>query len=213
MADIKRFFPMGTAAIFLVWLVLVGAAFLWWHASVKSLSPELKAVMRLEPRTLQPFALVDQQERPFSEAQLKDKWTFLFFGYTYCPDICPTTLVLLKQTMELLQQHEADARNVQVVFVSVDPERDTPEVMRRYLDYFDKRFIGATGRTSQIDALASQVGAGYRKEPPEGSGQYLISHSASIFLINPLGQLVAAFSPPLYADTIANLFQELRSFY
>lgn len=213
MADSKRPFPIGTLAIFLVWVVLAGTAMLWWRSANKPVSLELQSVLRAEPRRLQPFSLIDQQLHPFSEANLQGRWTFLFFGYTYCPDICPTTLAILKQVRGLLRQQPEDGANVQVVFVSVDPERDTPALLRNYLQYFDPELIGVTGPMSEIDQLVAQVGAGYRKEPLQGAGQYLISHTASVFLSNPLGQIVASFSPPLYPDKIVDLFRELRGFY
>ncbi len=213
MAERRDPFPIGTAALVLLWLVLAGAAMLWWRSASKPVSAELQNLLRAEPRTLTTFSLVDQQERSFTEANLQGRWTFLFFGYSYCPDICPTTLATLKQVMALLRQQPADAANVQVVFVSVDPDRDTPALLQTYVHYFDPAFIGVTGRPSQIEQLAAQVGAGYRKEAPQGSGQYLISHTASVFLSNPLGQILLSFPPPLYADKIASLFRELRGFY
>lgn len=211
--DAKRTIPVGTLALFLLWLVLMAVAFVWWRPATKPVSAEIRNVLWAEPRTLQSFSLIDQGEQPFSEANLRDKWTFLFFGYTWCPDICPTTMATLKRVVKLLSDDQGDTAAAQVVFVSVDPERDTPEVLKKYLAYFDGAFIGITGHRNQIDNLVAQARAGYINEPEQAPGQYLISHSASIFLINPLGQLVGAFSPPLYPDAIASLFKELRGFY
>lgn len=213
MVDRKRPFPIGTLAIFLLWIALAAAAMFWWRSAQKPVSLELQSVLRPEPRTLHGFSLIDQQNRPFTESSLRGHWTFLFFGYTYCPDICPTTLAVLKQATGLLRQQQTDTPKVQVVFVSVDPERDTPTILERYLRFFDPAFLGVTGTLSQIDQFVTQVGAGYRKELPQGAGQYLISHTASVFLSNPSGQIVASFPPPLYADKVAALFGELRGFY
>lgn len=208
----SRTIPVGTLALFLLWVLILAVVLLWWRPASRPVSPELRSILLPEPRTLLPFSLVDQRGEPFSESSLRDKWAFLFFGYTYCPDICPTTLATLKQVKDLLNNTQ-DASKVQVVFVSVDPERDSPETLKRYMAFFDEAFYGLSGRRSQIDQLAAQAGAGYVKEPGSSSKDYLISHSASIFLVNPLGQIVAVFPPPLYADKIASLFRELRSFY
>lgn len=211
--DAKRTIPVGTLALFGLWLVLMAVAYLWWRPVTKPISAELRNVLRIESRILQPFSLVDQGRQPFTAANLRDRWTFLFFGYTWCPDICPTTMATLKQVVGLLDDDSQDTAMVQVVFVSVDPERDTPEILKKYMAYFDGSFIGVTGNRSEIDNLVAQASAGYVKEPEQAPGQYLISHSSSIFLVNPLGQLVGAFSPPLYPDVIASLFKELRGFY
>ena len=209
----SRTVPIGTLVLFLIWLLLLAVVLLWWRSAAKPVSAELRAVLLPEPRTLQSIALNDQHHQLFTEGDLRDKWTFLFFGYTYCPDICPTTLATLKQVTGLLKQSPADASQLQIIFVSVDPDRDSPETLGKYMAYFDEAFVGLSGRKGQIDNLVAQAGAGYIKEPAQTSGDYLISHSASIFLINPLGQLVATFPPPLYADKIAGLFRELRGLY
>ncbi len=205
--------PIGTLAGFLLWLALLGAALFWWNSISRPISPELKQVLRAQPRLLQGFSLVDQHQKPFTEANLRGRWTFLFFGYTYCPDICPTTLGTLKQTLDLLRKTPQDADDLQVAFVSVDPERDRTEVLQNYMAYFDKTFIGLTGQRRQIDNLVAQTGAGYIKEAEQTPGSYLISHSSSLFLINPTGQLVAVFPPPLYPDSLAALYRELRTHY
>jgi protein SCO1/2 len=211
--DAKRTIPVGTLALFLLWLILMAIAYRWWRPATKPVSAELRNALWSEPRPLQSFSLVDLGGKPFSEASLRDKWTFLFFGSTWCPDICPTTMAVLKRVHDLLRASPQDAAPVQVVFASVDPERDTPEVLKKYMAYFDESFVGITGHRSQIDNLVAQARAGYVKEPEQAPGQYLITHSSSIFLIDPAGQLLGAFSPPLYPDVIASLFKELRGLY
>lgn len=213
MASNQRPFPIGTAALGLLWLVLAGLATLWWRSANRPVSVELQGVLRAEARTLAPFSLIDQQQRPFTEANLQGRWSFLLFGYSRCPDICPATLATLKQVMGLLRQQPGDVADVQVVFVSVDPARDTPAVLQTYVQHFDRTFIGVTGRPSQIDQLLAQVGTGHPLGYREGSSQDPISHPATVFLSNPLGQILAGFPPPLYADKIASLFRELRGYY
>ena len=132
-----------------------------------------------------PFELVDQTGRPVTEAVLKGKWSVVFFGFTYCPDVCPSTL----QAMGLAQERlGAKARDVQFVFVSVDPERDTPAQMATYLDndVFPKATIGLTGTPAQAAAAAKAYRVFYEKQ---GTGaDYLINHSTPSYLMNPQGR-------------------------
>ena len=132
-----------------------------------------------------PFQLVDQTGKPVTEAVLKGKWSVVFFGFTYCPDVCPSTL----QAMGLAQERlGAKARDVQFVFVSVDPERDTPAQMATYLDndVFPKGTVGLTGTPAQAAAAAKAYRVFYEKQ---GNGaDYLINHSTPSYLMNPQGR-------------------------
>lgn len=137
----------------------------------------------------------------------------VFFGYTYCPDICPTTLSTLSGVVRKLQNNPQSLANIQVIFVSVDPQRDTPEVIEGYLKYFNEAFVGITGTQQDIDSLTRQFGAGYIKEPDTTPGQYLVSHTSSIFLVDPQGRLLASFSPPHDPNTIVDQFQQIRALF
>ncbi|WP_310539031.1 SCO family protein [Phenylobacterium sp.] len=132
-----------------------------------------------------PFQLVDQTGKPVTEAVLKGRWSVVFFGFTYCPDVCPSTL----QAMGLAQERlGAKAKDVQFVFVSVDPERDTPAQMATYLDndVFPKGTIGLTGTPAQAAAAAKAYRVFYEKQ---GTGaDYLINHSTPSYLMNPQGR-------------------------
>lgn len=132
-----------------------------------------------------PFQLVDQTGKPVTEAVLKGKWSVVFFGFTYCPDVCPSTL----QAMGLAQERlGARAKDVQFIFVSVDPERDTPAQMATYLDndVFPKGTIGLTGTPAQAAAAAKAYRVFYEKQ---GTGaDYLINHSTPSYLMNPQGR-------------------------
>lgn len=210
----SKTFPYGTITLFLVWIAVIVLALLFWQSSEKSVPTELQGVLRPEPRPLEPFTLVDQNNQPFELDRLRDKWSFIFFGYTYCPDICPTTLTVLNSVLnELLDEHETTASNIQIIFISVDPERDNPEVLARYVKFFFKDSLGVTGTKKEIDSLARQFGAGYIKEPETTSGQYLISHASSIFLVDPQMSLIASFSPPHQPSTIAGLYRQIESLY
>ena len=137
-----------------------------------------------------PFELVDQYGRKFTHEDLKGKYTFLYFGYTHCPDVCPMGLTVIA---EALAQLGEERRNFRVVMVSVDPERDTPQVLKDYLENFGPEFIGLTGTPEQIRAMARQWRAFYRKTP-EKNGDYRIDHSAIIFLLDKQGHYLKHFS-------------------
>ena len=125
------------------------------------------------------------------------RWSFIFFGYTHCPDVCPTTLSVLNSVARKL---EGRKDQVQFVFISIDPERDTPEKLGQFVSYFNGTFIGATGTDDAINALTRQLGVIYaRVEENSGTDNYLMDHSASVLLFDPAGRFHAVFTPPLDA--------------
>jgi protein SCO1/2 len=131
------------------------------------------------------FNLVDQDGKPVDQSILKGKWTAVFFGYTFCPDVCPTTLQTLGAASTQLG---ARGKDFQVVFVTVDPERDKPAVLKSYLSSaaFPRGTIGLSGTSDQIAAIAKAYGVFYQKEGA-GAG-YAVDHSSAIYLMNPKGQ-------------------------
>jgi protein SCO1/2 len=146
-----------------------------------------------------PFKLVDQTGAPADEHILRGKWSAVFFGYTYCPDVCPTTLAALGRTVDALG---AQAGRFQVVFVTVDPERDTPKALATYLSSatFPPHVIGLTGTPDQIAQVARAYHVYYQKVP-QGSS-YTMDHSAIIYLMDPQGRFVAPLDmsvPPAQA--------------
>jgi protein SCO1/2 len=205
--------PYGTLLLFLFWGLLLAAVFFWMLPDKKTVPPELQSVLRPEPKPLQAFSLTDQHQQPVNLERLQGKWSLVFFGYTYCPDICPTTLSTLTRVIRQLQNDPQGPANIQVIFVSVDPQRDTPEVIEGYLKYFNEAFVGITGTQQGIDDLSRQFGAGYMKEPDTTPGQYLVSHTSSIFLVDPQGRLLASFSPPHDPNTIVDQFQQIRALF
>lgn len=138
-----------------------------------------------------PFHLVDQDGKPTDESVLKGKWSAVFFGYTYCPDVCPTTMQALAGAEDKLG---GKARNLQVVFISVDPARDTPAQLKTYLSTpsFPKGAIGLTGTPAQVAAAAKAYRVYYQKEG-EGEG-YSMAHSSIVYLMNPAGKFVTALT-------------------
>jgi protein SCO1/2 len=136
----------------------------------------------------------------FSNASLKGHWTFLEFGYTHCPDVCPTHLALLSDVLKQLPA----GQHPRVVFISVDGQRDTLDVLDRYVPAFNPEFIGATGSDRDLKPLVRELGVYYVRNAPEGgSGNYSVDHTSSIFLMAPDGSLRAVFQEPLDAAGMA----------
>ncbi len=156
----------------------------------------LQPLLLPEPRPLSEFTLRDHNGQPLGLEQLKGQWSFIFFGYTHCPDICPTTLGMLKGVAHKLEALPAISGNTRFLFVSVDPKRDTLPHLKDYIDFFHKDFIAATGEPKGIDQLARQLGAIYMFEGDTEKDDYIVNHSASVALINPQGHWIARFNPP-----------------
>lgn len=164
-------------------------------------------------KKLQPFALMDQQGKPFDNQKLLDQWTFISFGYTHCPDICPTTMALLTDMKQQLQPVSATSP-VQIVFTSVDPERDTQQRLAEYVSYFDPSFIGITGSDNELKRLTQPLGILYAKvETKKSAMGYVMDHSASIILVDPQGRYHALFSPPHDAAIMAEDFIAISENY
>lgn len=168
--------------------------------------PELQqGTLLTEPRALAAFELTDQDGMEFGLERLRGHWTFVSFGYTSCPDVCPMTLATLGSVERTLDA-EGDRKDPlpELLFVSVDPARDTPRKLGPYVRYFSPRLTGATGSDEQLRALAAQLGVMYAKVAGEDTALgYLVDHSASILLIDPQGRLAAVFSTPHDAQRIA----------
>jgi protein SCO1/2 len=154
-----------------------------------------------------PFHLVDQNGKPFGDADLKGKWHLVFFGYTNCPDTCPTTLNELSLALDRLGQRR-DA--VAIVLITVDPERDTPEVLKSYLESFDAPIVALTGTADEVKAAAKAYRVYYAKHP-RADGGYDMDHSAVIYVMDPEGRFTATFTPDSTAEAIAERLQKLLS--
>jgi protein SCO1/2 len=132
------------------------------------------------------FSLPDASGQQRSLADFRGKVVVVFFGYTHCPDVCPTTLAELAETMKRLGN---DASRVQVVFITVDPARDTPEVLSQYVPAFDKRFIALRGDADALAATAKDFKVIYQKQPGATPGSYTMDHSAGTYIYDPQGRL------------------------
>ena len=174
------------------------------------LLPDRVMTLFPDPKPLTAFALTDHQNRVFDLSRLKGKWSLLFFGFTHCPDICPTTLAVLARARDHIAKSTGGAEDVQFVFISVDPNRDTASRLRQYVDYFDTTFLGVTGNDAQIGNLARQLGAAYQVAFTPGIENYPVYHTATVFLVDPRGRYHAIFTPPFDAETISRRFKVLR---
>lgn len=138
-----------------------------------------------------PFTLISAATgQAVTEQEFRGKWLLVFFGYTYCPDVCPTTLNNIAETMSGLGPV---AEKVQPLFVTVDPARDTPAVLASYTAAFDPRIVGLTGSPQQISAVADEFGARYFRR--EVDGDYFVDHTATVYVVGPDGVLASSFLP------------------
>ncbi|KAA3621769.1 MAG: SCO family protein [Proteobacteria bacterium] len=145
---------------------------------------------------------------PVSLADFRGKVVLIYFGYTFCPDVCPTSLALIAQALNGLEADEL--AHVQAVFISVDPDRDTSEQLDRYTDYFHPGIVGVTGSEADVADVATRYGAAYRKVEGESAGGYLIDHTSMTYIVSADGSLVRTLphgSPP--PDIIAAIREYL----
>ncbi len=195
-------------------MVLATAAGIWAARAVldhKAAVDDLEATRFPVAREITPFKLIDHNNAVFDNNALRQRWSFLFFGYTHCPDVCPTTLSVLNSVANRLQDLDQDIR---FIFVSIDPERDTPEQLARYVSYFNGDFIGVTGTPEALEQLTKPLGIFSSKvEAEPGSGSYLVDHTASVLLFDPDGRFHAVFSTPLSAEKISGDFRKMLKAY
>jgi len=154
-------------------------------------------------KSIPDFQLLDVNAQPITQTMFDDKWSVVFFGYTHCPDVCPITLQVMKNVVSELKA--LDEQNLpQVVFVTVDPVRDTSEVMKNYIRYFDESFVGVTGELNSVHEMVRALGVVASFTANESDpDNYLVDHTASLLLIDPQRRVRAKISPPHQADTIA----------
>jgi protein SCO1/2 len=159
------------------------------------------------PRDIGEFALIDHHGKPFDPARLEGQWTMIFFGFTYCPDICPATMAFLNQFVDSLEGTEVE--DTQVVMLSVDPGRDTVEQLSTYVPFFNPEFIGVTGEFLDIHRFATSLNTPFRKVMGEGD-DYQVDHSANVVLINPRGDYHGFFKAPLDLGKMKTTYRSAR---
>ena len=167
-----------------------------------SKSPEYSTVLT-KPIKLDEFLLTADDDSVFSNQSLKDKWSLLFFGYTHCPDVCPLTLHQLAQANKELADKLDSTPDI--IMVSVDPDRDTSEILQKYVRSFGENVSGVTGKNEELDKLTSQLGIFYNANKHEGEN-YSVNHSAAVILINKNAEFHAVFSAP---HSIENFVSDL----
>lgn len=175
-------------------LALVGLG-IWWTRP-----PVMHGVVLQSPQRVTDFSLDASTGERVSLSDFRGKPVLIYFGYTFCPDVCPTTLTDLKEMMAALGKKADD---IQVIMISVDPERDTPQQLAAYLQYFDPRFIGMTGTKEEIDAAATQFGVFYEAHEGTAATGYLVDHTSTTALVDDEGYLREIFSFETPGEDIA----------
>jgi protein SCO1/2 len=189
-------FPVSSKVLTII--VAVAAALFGLLVASLWLAPQMvdmkSGTLLQQRRELAKFSLLRDNGQAFTRADLQGHWTLIFPGYTYCPDVCPTTLAFLKTLHEKLK---ASGQTVNVVFLSVDPARDTPERLASYVHYFNPDFVGVTAQEPELGRFTQMLGIAYAKVPGSaGTLAYTMDHSAALILLDPQARIAAYFSPP-----------------
>jgi protein SCO1 len=202
--------PMSRTNRITTIVLAIGVAALagWWAAHF--VAPAERSITLVNGTLLTPgraidtFDLVDQGGRHFTKERLAGRWSVIYFGFTTCPMICPTTMAVLKDFAQRVSGLPANARP-QVILITVDPEHDTPEAMGRYVTAFDPSFLGLTGSSTALDAVAAEFGVAHGPATAGGT----LDHSATIYFVGPQATLTAVFTPPHSAAALADDYGRL----
>jgi len=196
-------------------LVLSGSVLLYLLLGGEKVTPESLRndgfFLYDNPITLNPFELQDHNQNAFTNQSLGGHWSMVFFGYTYCPDICPLTMASLKQFHDLLER-VGESVDVRVVMISVDPERDTLPKMKDYVTYFNPGFIGATGEYAQVLSLTKQVNISFSYTRIDDEN-YLVNHNGEIMLFDPQGNNVGFFKAPYQPENMLDNFRRVKTYF
>lgn len=205
---LTRYLALSIALLVLI----VWSIYIHNHSSIKTIpQPKIHGLFLDKPRSIPFFSLQSSQVHIFTEQSLKNHWSLLFFGYTACPDLCPTTLTTLNETVNKLPK--TLKKQTQIIFISVDPQRDSIARITQYVHYFNPNFIGLTGSSKQLKTLALSLGIPYWVHNQQEKGNYLVDHGSMIAVTNPHGQYQGFFSAPHDASTIANELNEMINYY
>ena len=188
-----------TIIIIVCFIVLVIFGFIWrMNQPVIMSVQDLRingAIVLNTPRKFSDFDLIDHRGDAFTLERLKGQWSMIFFGFTNCPDVCPTTLATLNETYSKLKDSEKE--NLQVIMVSLDPERDTVDKLDQYMPYFNTEFVGVTGNKHFIKRFTTEINIAYN-QVPLGGDDYTVDHSSQIVLVNPNGHYHGFFKSVSY---------------
>ena len=174
--------------------------------------PTIRGTVFPDARAMPEFQLVDHNNEPYTREHTKNQWTLMYFGYTYCPDVCPTTLYELAGADELLAS-DGEADDVVYTLVSVDPDRDTPERLAQYVPHFGEKFRGATATLDALTALTAPLGIVFARVDGTDTENYLVDHSSAVIVINPDGEFQAVLSAPHKAENMAADIQALKAYH
>lgn len=172
---------------------------------------QIQGLLWPDPKQLHAFTTVADTGGDFGIDQLHGKWSFIYFGYTHCQDTCPFTVSVMSQVYHRLQQQHL-AGDVQMLFVTVDPERDTSRRLAGFLRQYDSPVTGLGGSPAQVRSLASQIGVAFSRGESGKDGGYEMNHSAALFLVGPEGRLLSLFYQPLKPDAVIDRLQRIRAF-
>ncbi|MFW6093254.1 MAG: SCO family protein [Pseudomonadota bacterium] len=163
------------------------------------------------PREIVDVDMVTHTGEPFTEADLEGDWSFLFFGFTNCPDICPTSMAVMAQAEQVLEEESPERADAfQGILVSVDPERDDQQTLARYVRAFSEDFMGVRGSIEETAEFATQVNVAFAKVPSE-DGEYEVDHTGNIIIVNPRGHYHGFIRMPHEAETIVSAFRSLEA--
>ena len=207
----KTTLPYAGASLLAIAAGLV-ASYLVFQRHAPSAPPQTAALLLHDAKPLPDFSLEDSDGQPFSKSSLLGHWSLLYFGYTHCPDACPTTLAGLGQVMQEMA-HTPKLPKPTVYFISVDPRRDHPQQLKTYAAYFDRSFVGATGDEDALHALTVPLGVDYSYGKPDAKGDYTVDHSTFVVLVDREGRQVAMFSPPLDPKRVDADYMNILKYY
>ncbi|MBS0351865.1 MAG: SCO family protein [Proteobacteria bacterium] len=177
-------------------------------SAMPAMSQSKKDYLLPSPKTITAFTVTDDKGQIFSNNNLKGHWTFLFFGFTHCPGVCPTTLANLNGMTKQLKKLLPSQSIPQVIMITVDPQKDPTAVMHNYVKNFNADFIGATADSNTLNNFSKDLGLVYQKIP-QANGDYMMDHSAELYLFNPDGKWVATFGYPTEVNHLVKSYQNI----
>ncbi|MBY6190777.1 SCO family protein [Microbulbifer agarilyticus] len=201
-----------TVGVLVLFMVAVMAGFLNKMNQPRVISDtelRLNGAIKLErPRILDEFDLIADTGSAFKTTQLEGRWTLVFFGFTHCPDVCPTTMATLNNFYQTLD--EETRKTTDILLVSVDPKRDTPQQLHDYVRYFNPEFAGVTGEFLNLKRFANQLNVPFNKVPLD-DGNYTVDHGSQVVLINPRGHYHGFFKAPLDPAKMKLTYRSMRA--
>ncbi len=194
---------ISSITIVAILAMAIGFGIAWFVRQSQSIKLEAGTWFGNQASALPDFKLIDQNGNKLARDDLRGKWQLVFFGYTHCPDICPTSLQTLADVVKAIDDKDV-SKALQIVFVSVDPDRDRPEILKSYVEYFNPEFVGATGTATDLEKLTGAIGVGYFLDR-SGDDQvsYEVAHSSAFVLLNPSVQFAGIFGAPHDSQAIA----------